>query len=260
MSVQPHPAQHASASAPAAPVVADQVAKEYRHSPRAQPTPALRGVSLAFASGSINALMGPSGSGKSTLLYCLAGLEAPSAGRCSLLGQPVAALGRAQLAKFRRRHVGFVFQSYNLVPSISAYENIVLPSRLAGRKPDPAVVRAALERVGLADKADELPGRLSGGQQQRVAIARVIVSQPDIVFADEPTGALDTATGDAVLQLMCGQARERGQCVVMATHDPSVAARCDRVVLLKDGLVHAELRAPDADAVAVALNRLRGSQ
>lgn len=194
------------------------------------------------------------------MLYCLAGLETPSRGHCALLGQPVAAMGRSQLARFRRSHVGFVFQSYNLVPSITAYENIVLPTRLAGRKIEEAAVRAAIDRVGLSGKADELPGRLSGGQQQRVAIARVIVSRPKVVFADEPTGALDTATGDAVLELMREQAREQAQCVVMATHDPSVAARCDRVVFIKDGRIETELHEPDADAVAVVLNRLRGGE
>ncbi|MEV4736425.1 MULTISPECIES: ABC transporter ATP-binding protein [unclassified Microbacterium] len=221
-------------------------------------THALRGVDISFAPASITALMGPSGSGKSTLLYNLAGLDAPTSGRSMLLGTDIAALNRAQLAEFRRDHVGFIFQQYNLIPSITVFENVALPARLAKRKVDPAQIRRTIAEVGLEGRENRMPSQLSGGQQQRVAIARVMASQPAIVFADEPTGALDTATGAAVLALLQRAVRQYGQCVVMATHDPTVAAQCDRVVFLRDGAVVSQMTAPTSEGVAEMLVALRG--
>jgi putative ABC transport system ATP-binding protein len=210
-------------------------------------THALRGVTVGFEPATITALMGPSGSGKSTLLYNLAGLDVPTSGRAMLLGIDIATLNRTELAEFRREHVGFVFQQYNLIPSITVFENVALPMRLAKKKLDVAHIRRTLAEVGLEGKEKRKPSELSGGQQQRVAIARVIAARPEIVFADEPTGALDTATGAAIL----------GQCVVMATHDPTVAAQCDRVVFLRDGALVSEMRAPTSESVAEKLVELR---
>ncbi|MFI7143035.1 ABC transporter ATP-binding protein [Streptomyces massasporeus] len=212
------------------------------------PTPVLRGISLAVARGEFLAVVGPSGSGKSTLLYCMAGLEPPTTGTVALLGQPVGRLGRQAQARLRRNHVGFVFQTYNLIPSLTAWENVALPARLARRKISRRQIGQALETVGLGDRADHKPAMLSGGQQQRVAIARVLAVRPDIVFADEPTGALDTASGNQVLNLL-REAATDGRSVVMVTHDLQAAARCDRVLVLRDGVIHRELLRPTADEV-----------
>lgn len=220
-------------------------------------THALRGVSIAFAPATITALMGPSGSGKSTLLYNLAGLDKPTSGRAVLAGTDIAELTRAQLAEFRRDHVGFIFQQYNLIPSINVFENVALPQRLAKTRVDAEYIRRTIAEVGLAGKEDRKPSELSGGQQQRVAIARVIASKPEIIFADEPTGALDTATGGAVLGLLERSAKRHGQCVVMATHDPTVAAQCDRVVFMRDGALVEEMTAPTSENVAEKLVELR---
>ena len=200
----------------------------------------LRDVDLAVAPGELVAIVGPSGSGKSTLLYCLAGLEPISAGSVVMLGQRVEALGRRALAALRRDHVGFVFQSYNLITSLSARDNVALPARLAKRAVSEQAVDAALARVGLSERAGYKPAALSGGQQQRVAIARVLAMQPDVVFADEPTGALDTAAGGQVLDLL-RQAATGARSVVMVTHDLEAAARADRVLVLRDGVIHREL-------------------
>ncbi|WP_341935702.1 ABC transporter ATP-binding protein [Microbacterium sp. LWO14-1.2] len=220
-------------------------------------THALRGIDIEFEPATVTALMGPSGSGKSTLLYNLAGLDTPTSGRSLLQGVDIAVLNRAQLAEFRRDHVGFVFQQYNLIPSISAFENVALPLRLAKRRVDAEHIRRTIAEVGLAGKDNRKPSQLSGGQQQRVAIARVIASRPEIVFADEPTGALDTVTGEAVLRLLQRSAKQHRQCVVMATHDPTVAAQCDRVVFLRDGSLFGEMAAPTAESVAEKLVELR---
>lgn len=242
-----------------APVVAHAITKTYQVSSQATPTVALGGVDLSFEAGTMTALMGPSGSGKSTLLYCLAGLERPTTGRSTLLGADVAALDRRSIARFRRDHVGFIFQAYNLIPALSVFENVALPHRLAGRRVDRAHIRAVLDEVGLGDKVSAVPSQLSGGQQQRVAIARVIAAEPQIVFADEPTGALDSHTGEAVLDLLARVPQRQGQCVVMATHDPVAASRCHRVVFLRDGAVHGELLDPSPESVALALAALRGA-
>jgi putative ABC transport system ATP-binding protein len=208
----------------------------------------LHGVSLAIGAGEMVSIVGPSGSGKSTLLYVLSGLEAADGGTSSIGGIDLASLTPAKLARFRRKHVGFVFQSYNLIPALTVSENVALPLRLAHGKAPDAEVLAALSSVGLADFADRRPGSLSGGQQQRVAIARVLAAQPDVVFADEPTGALDTVNGSAVLDLL-GRYSADGRSVVMVTHDLDAAARADRVLVLRDGRIHAELDHPDARAV-----------
>jgi putative ABC transport system ATP-binding protein len=240
-------------------VRAHSIHKTYQESKASEPTLALRGITVDFEPGTMTALMGPSGSGKSTLLYCLAGLEEPSSGTSHILDRDVATMSKRDAAIFRRDHVGFVFQAYNLIPSIDVYENVALPARLAGRPVDDAVIRRTLDQIGLGAKLHTMPGRLSGGQQQRVAIARVIASQPQVVFADEPTGALDSTSGDAVLDLLQGIPAQHGQCVVMATHDPNAAARCDRVVFMKDGQLVTTLEKPNADSVAAMLTHLRAS-
>ena len=216
----------------------------------------LHGVSLTVNEGEVCAVMGASGSGKSTLLYCLAGLEQPSGGAVSLLGEPIGQLSRRRLAELRRRELGFVFQSYNLMPTLPAAQNVALPSLLRGERVDRARVEEALAAVGLADRGAALPSSMSGGEQQRVAIARVLAQQPRIVFADEPTGALDTASGRTVLAELCRIGRTPGQCVLIVTHDPAVAAACDRVVFMRDGLLVRQLTAPSTEVVAAQLAQL----
>ena len=217
--------------------------------------PALREVSLSVTEGEFLAVVGPSGSGKSTLLYCLSGLEPPTSGRVVVAGTDLASLRGNRAARFRREHIGFVFQSYNLLPALSVRENVGLPARLAGHPVSREAVDAALELVGLAGLGAATPATLSGGQQQRVAIARVLLAEPPVVFADEPTGALDAVSGDQVLTELRHLAG-RGRSVVMVTHDLEAATRADRVLVLRDGALHAELVAPAAqdvfDAVAAA--------
>ncbi|GAA0490154.1 ABC transporter ATP-binding protein [Paractinoplanes deccanensis] len=215
-------------------------------------TPVLRGVSLRVDPGEFLAVVGPSGSGKSTLLYCMSGLEPATSGSVRILGRDLGSLRRGALAGLRRDHVGFVFQAYNLIPSLTARENVALPARLARRRIDAAEIDRALADVGLAGHAAHRPAALSGGQQQRVAIARVLAVRPDVVFADEPTGALDTSSGAQVLDLLAKVPAD-GRSVVMVTHDLSAAARADRVVVLRDGLVHRELARPSAAEVFAAL-------
>ncbi|WP_218854309.1 ABC transporter ATP-binding protein [Paractinoplanes atraurantiacus] len=214
--------------------------------------PVLRGVSVGVEPGEFLAVVGPSGSGKSTLLYCMSGLEPATSGSVRILGHELGGMRRGALAALRRDHVGFVFQSYNLIPSLTARENVALPARLARRKISATDVDQALADVGLSDRAAYRPSALSGGQQQRVAIARVLAVRPDVVFADEPTGALDTASGGQVLDLLAKIPAD-GRSVVMVTHDLSAAARADRVVVLRDGLVHRSLLRPSAAEVFAAL-------
>lgn len=214
--------------------------------------PVLRGISLDVQPGEMVSIVGPSGSGKSTLLYCLSGLEPYDSGAVRLAGRELGTLRRGALAALRRKHVGFVFQSYNLISSLTARENIALPDRLARRRADHAGVDSALADVGLADRGGHRPGQLSGGQQQRVAIARVLAMRPDIVFADEPTGSLDTATGSDVLRLLRAAAGD-GRSVVVVTHDLEAAALADRVLVLRDGLIHSELRRPTPEQVLEAI-------
>ncbi|MEU6478040.1 ABC transporter ATP-binding protein [Streptomyces sp. NPDC047017] len=210
---------------------------------------ALDAVSVEFARGRFTAVMGPSGSGKSTLMHCMAGLDPVTSGSARIGGVELSALTDRQLTELRREKVGFVFQGFNLLPTATALENILLPLRLAGRRPEPGRLDTVVATVGLADRLAHRPAQLSGGQQQRVAVARALVSRPEIVFADEPTGNLDSRSGAEVLGFLRDSVRELGQTVVMVTHDPVAAAYADRVVFLADGRLVDELRAPTADAV-----------
>ncbi|MFJ3225956.1 ABC transporter ATP-binding protein [Streptomyces sp. NPDC086783] len=219
---------------------------------------ALDGVDLDFTDGSFTAVMGPSGSGKSTLLHCAAGLDRPTSGTVTVAGTELAALSERRRTLLRRERIGFVFQSFGLLPSLTAAQNVALPARLAGRRPSRGAVREALERVGLAGRAGHRPSQLSGGQQQRVALARALITRPAVLFADEPTGALDTGAGREVLLLLRELVDREGQTTVMVTHDPVAAAYADRVVFLVDGRVSGELSAPSAGDVAARLTRLEG--
>jgi putative ABC transport system ATP-binding protein len=214
---------------------------------------ALDGVSVAFTAGSFCAVMGPSGSGKSTLLHCAAGLDRPDTGRVVLAGEEIGALREPRLTQVRRRRVGFVFQSYNLMDSLSVWHNVLLPQRLAGVRPDRGWAKDVIRRVGLAGREDDRPARLSGGQRQRVALARALAGRPEVIFADEPTGALDLATGREVLALLREAVDGLGATIVMVTHDPAAAAWADRVVFLADGKVAGELSAPTAEQVAARM-------
>ncbi|MFV6030660.1 ABC transporter ATP-binding protein [Streptomyces sp. NPDC056264] len=219
---------------------------------------ALRGVSVDMVSGTFTAVMGPSGSGKTTLLHCLAGMDRPTRGSVWWDGTEVSRFPERRLAVLRRSRVGFVFQAFNLMPAMTVAQNVELPGRLAGERTDRGRVLEALERVGLAGRAGHRPGQLSGGQQQRVAIARALVSRPRVLFADEPTGALDRATGHEILALLReGVDREGGTCV-MVTHDPVAAAYADRVLLLADGLLVEEMQRPSAARISERLSRLGG--
>ncbi|MFF8275233.1 ABC transporter ATP-binding protein [Streptomyces lateritius] len=211
---------------------------------------ALDGVDLDFRTGTFTAVMGPSGSGKSTLLQCAAGLDRPTAGTVEVGGVALEKLSERRLTLLRRDRIGFVFQSFNLLPSLTAAQNVALPLRLAGRRPSRTEVREALGRVGLAGREKHRPGELSGGQQQRVAIARALITRPGVLFGDEPTGALDSATSREVLTMLRELVDRDGQTIVMVTHDPVAAARADRVVFLADGRVAGELVAPTVERVA----------
>jgi putative ABC transport system ATP-binding protein len=202
---------------------------------------AIRGVSLEVPSGQFTAVMGPSGSGKSTLMHILAGLDQPTSGSVEIGGQDITAMGDKELTLLRRREIGFVFQAFNLVPTLTAEENIVLPLAIAGRKTDSNWVEAVIGRVGLDDRRNHRPAELSGGQQQRVAVARALVSEPTVLFADEPTGNLDSHSGAEVLELLGEAASEYGQTIVMVTHDPSASAAADRVIQLVDGRVDSDV-------------------
>ncbi|MFD9329015.1 ABC transporter ATP-binding protein [Streptomyces sp. NPDC060065] len=211
---------------------------------------ALDGVDLDFDAGTFTAVMGPSGSGKSTLLQCAAGLERPSSGTVAVDGVELAGLSERRRTLLRRERIGFVFQSFNLLPSLTAAQNVALPLRLAGRRPARGAVREALARVGLADRAGHRPSQLSGGQQQRVALARALITRPSVLFGDEPTGALDTGTSREVLSLLRELVDREGQTTVMVTHDPVAASYADRVVFLVDGRVSGELAARSAEEIA----------
>jgi putative ABC transport system ATP-binding protein len=198
---------------------------------------ALRGVSLAVPRGQFAAIMGPSGSGKSTLMHILAGLDQPTEGTVEIGGHDITRMNDKELTLLRRREIGFVFQAFNLVPTLTAEENIVLPLAIAGAKARSGRVDSIIERVGLDGRRDHRPAELSGGQQQRVAVARALASEPTVLFADEPTGNLDSSSGAEVLELLGEAAREYGQTIVMVTHDPRAAAQADRVIQIADGLV-----------------------
>ena len=217
---------------------------------------ALRELTLGFATGSFTAVMGPSGSGKSTLLHVAAGLDRPDEGAVWLGSTSLAGLSETRLTVLRRERIGFVFQAFNLMPSLTVAENVTLPVRLGRGRLDRAWLREVVARTGLSDRLRHRPSQLSGGQQQRVAIARALVTRPDVVFADEPTGALDTTTSREVLGLLREIVDTTGQTVVMVTHDPTAAAFADRAVFLADGRVAGTLEAPSADAVAERLAHL----
>ncbi|HEX8629062.1 MAG TPA: ABC transporter ATP-binding protein [Catenuloplanes sp.] len=226
----------------------------------AQPVTALDTVTVSFAVGTFTTVMGPSGSGKSTLLHCAAGLDRPTAGEVTIGGVALTGLGETALTRLRRERVGFVFQSFNLIPALTAEQNVALPLRLAGRRPDPAAVRAALAELGLADRAHHRPAELSGGQQQRVALARALITRPAVIFADEPTGALDTRTSRDVLDQLRALVDRHGQTVVMVTHDPVCAAYADRVVLLADGRLVDDLTDDlSAERITRRMTRLEAS-
>ena len=202
---------------------------------------ALRGVSLDVARGHLTAVMGPSGSGKSTLMHILAGLDRPTEGEVAIAGTNITTLGDTELTKLRREHIGFIFQFFNLLPMLTAEENVVLPLDLAGRKQDEAWVNEIIDKVGLGDRRTHRPSELSGGQQQRVAIARALISNPTVMFADEPTGNLDSTTSGEILELLRESVDAYGQTTVMVTHDARASAIADRVLFLADGRIVKEL-------------------
>ena len=215
---------------------------------------ALRGVSLGLPEGEFTAVMGPSGSGKSTLMHCLAGLDSIDGGRVSIGGRDVSAMSDHERTLLRRDHVGFVFQAFNLIPTLTALENITLPLALAGRRADRAWLDQVVGITGLSDRLTHTPAELSGGQQQRVAVARALVTRPAIVFADEPTGNLDSRASGELLGFLRSTVTDLGQTIVMVTHDPGAAAYADRVVFLADGRLVEELREP---SIGTVLDRIK---
>jgi putative ABC transport system ATP-binding protein len=217
---------------------------------------ALRGVTLDVRRGKLTAIMGPSGSGKSTLMHILAALDLPTSGSVTLAGTQLGQLSDTAITKLRREHIGFVFQFFNLLPMLTAEENIVLPLRLAGEKPEKEFFEGLLEKVGLADRRTHRPSELSGGQQQRVAIARALVTRPTVVFADEPTGNLDSKTGGEILDLLRASVEDYGQTLVMVTHEPRAAATADRVLFLADGQIVKELGRCDEHTVLAAMEEI----
>ena len=216
---------------------------------------ALRGVSLDLPAGQFTAVMGPSGSGKSTLMHLLAGLDAPTAGTVEVAGEDITRMKDRDLTRLRREHIGFVFQSFNLLPALSAEENVLLPLSIAGKRPPAGEIEALLARVGLAERRRHRPAELSGGQQQRVAIARALITRPTVLFADEPTGNLDSEAGAGILRLLRDAVDVDGQTTLMVTHDPRAAAIADRVVYLTDGRVVADLQGATEDDVLAVMNR-----
>ncbi len=217
---------------------------------------ALRGVSVELTRGAYTAIMGPSGSGKSTLMHCLAGLDTVSRGEVYIGDTRLTGLSDRKLTDLRRTKVGFIFQQFILLPTLSAEENILLPLAIAGRKPDRAWFDTVIDTIGLRDRLGHRPAQLSGGQQQRVACARALVARPDVIFADEPTGNLDSRSGAEVLGFLRNSVREFGQTIVMVTHDPNAASYADRVIFLADGQVVDELHHPTAEAVLDTMKRL----
>ena len=235
-------------------VVADSVTRRYGAGETA--VDALRGVTVDIASGRLTAVMGPSGSGKSTLMHILAGLDKPTSGTVQVAGTEITSLGDNDLTKLRREHIGFVFQFFNLLPMLDARENITLPLTIAGTKPDAGWVEQVVKDVGLQDRLDHRPSELSGGQQQRVAIARALVSRPTVLFADEPTGNLDSSTGAEILELLRRSVNEYGQTMVMVTHDARAAAMAHRVLFLADGEIVRELGECDAHRVLEVMEEI----
>jgi putative ABC transport system ATP-binding protein len=217
---------------------------------------ALRGVSLDVPKGQLTAVMGPSGSGKSTLMHILAGLDKPTSGEVTIAGTAISELNDTDLTKLRRRHIGFIFQFFNLLPMLNAEENVVLPLSIAGEKIDKKWVAELMAKIGLQDRSEHRPSELSGGQQQRVAIGRALVSKPTIVFADEPTGNLDSKTSGEILDLMRDSVDTYGQTTVMVTHDPRAAAIADRILFLADGVIVRDLGRSDAHEVIAVMEEL----
>jgi putative ABC transport system ATP-binding protein len=235
-------------------VVASEVARRYGEGDTA--VDALRGVSLDVARGQLTTVMGPSGSGKSTLMHILAGLDRPTSGTVTIDGTEITTLGDTELTKLRRNHIGFIFQFFNLLPMLSAEENVTLPLTIAGEKVDRTWLDQLLESVGLKDRRKHRPSELSGGQQQRVAIARALVSKPTVVFADEPTGNLDSKTGGEILELLRLAVQESGQTTVMVTHDARSASIANRILFLADGNIVKELPRSDPHEVVTAMEEL----
>jgi putative ABC transport system ATP-binding protein len=235
-------------------VVARDVTRRYGEGETA--VDALRGVSVDIVPGKATAVMGPSGSGKSTLMHILAGLDKPTSGEVELAGTPIVELADNALTKLRREHIGFVFQFFNLLPMLDARENIMLPLTIAGEKPEESWFEQLVADVGLADRLSHRPAELSGGQQQRVAIARALVSRPTVLFADEPTGNLDSATGNEILELLRRSVDEYGQTIVMVTHDARAAAMAHRVLFLADGRIVRELAECDAHEILTVMEEV----
>jgi putative ABC transport system ATP-binding protein len=235
-------------------VVASDVSRRYGEGETA--VDALRGVSVEIERARLTAVMGPSGSGKSTLMHILAGLDKPTSGSVEVAGTEITTLGDNDLTKLRREHIGFVFQFFNLLPMLNARENITLPLTISGEKPDDGWVDQVVKDVGLGDRLSHRPSELSGGQQQRVAIARALVSQPTVLFADEPTGNLDSSTGQEILQLIRTSVDTRGQTTVMVTHEGRAAAIADRILFLADGLIVREMHGASAHEVIQAMEEL----
>jgi len=244
-------------SQPEVTVRALQIARHYGEGDSA--VHALRGVDLDVRTERLTAIMGPSGSGKSTLMHILAGLDQPDTGQVWIGDIEVTGLDDAGLTALRRDHIGFIFQFFNLLPMLTAEENILLPLEIAGRKPDPGWYRELVAKVGLSDRLSHRPSEMSGGQQQRVAVARALASRPTVMFADEPTGNLDSTTSGEILQLMRDLVDGFGQTTVMVTHDPHAAAIADRVLFLADGVIVRDLDACDAHTVIATMEELRAS-
>jgi putative ABC transport system ATP-binding protein len=217
---------------------------------------ALRGVSLDVRAGELVAVMGPSGSGKSTLMHILAGLDTPSSGTVEIAGTEITGLNDADLTRLRRKHIGFVFQFFNLLPMLNAEENVLLPLSIAGEKPDRAWLDEVLEKTGLTARRAHRPSELSGGEQQRVAISRALITKPTILFADEPTGNLDSKTGGEILDLIRESVDTYGQTIVMVTHEPRAAAIADRILFLADGLIVKELAGASAEDVLAVMSTI----
>jgi putative ABC transport system ATP-binding protein len=249
------PATAAAEHAPTGPVVeAHDLGRRYGEGDTA--VDALRGVNLEVERGKLTAVMGPSGSGKSTLMHILAALDRPTSGYVVLAGTKLGELSDTQITKLRREHIGFIFQFFNLLPMLTAEENVALPITIAGEKPDREWFAGLVDTVGLKDRLGHRPAELSGGQQQRVAIARALVSKPTIVFADEPTGNLDSKTSEEILELLRNSVDSYGQTTMMVTHDPRAAAIADRILFLADGVIVRDMPGADARTVIAAMDEI----